>query len=65
LRQASLKKEEAVLIKDNLPGISIVKPLMGVDALLEENLESHFSLRYPKVSFSCLCILGDFKLSES
>ncbi|VDM31565.1 unnamed protein product [Hydatigera taeniaeformis] len=30
-----------------LPGVSIVKPLMGVDPLLSENITSHLELRYP------------------
>jgi ceramide glucosyltransferase len=38
-----------------LPGISIIKPLTGIDPNLYENLKTFFNMKYPRV-----CIKFDF-----
>ena len=44
--------------KDELPGISIIKPLYGKFPTLKANLESYFLLSYPKVEI-ILCVASE------
>ena len=47
-RSYKFHKKPIFIDRDKLPGVSIIKPLMGVEDNLFDNLETFFQIDYPK-----------------
>ncbi|XP_048734159.2 ceramide glucosyltransferase-like isoform X2 [Ostrea edulis] len=52
------RKSDLISFDEDLSGVSVIKPLMGVDPLLEENLESHFTMKFPNFEL-LFCVPDD------
>uniref|UniRef100_A0A1X7UH65 ceramide glucosyltransferase n=1 Tax=Amphimedon queenslandica TaxID=400682 RepID=A0A1X7UH65_AMPQE len=51
----SWKPKHHLVKPDSLPGVTVIKPIIGVDRNMRDNLESFFKLSYPKFElFLCL-----------
>ena len=53
-----MHKKPPELMKAEIEGVSVLKPLKGVDPNLEDNLETFFEIDYPQVSNTIFILLG-------